>query len=68
MRTYSQESNWINTILAINSNVELHKQSPRMWKVTVARRAKLGQIQGGLQRDSQDSTRGGCNNVLLCSR
>ena len=40
MRTYSQESNWINTILAINSNVQLHKQSPRMdnimWKVTVA--------------------------------
>ena len=27
------------------------------------RRAKLGQIQGGLQRASQDSTRGGCKNV-----
>ena len=29
------------------------------------RRAKLGQIQGGLQRAIQDSTKGGCNNFLL---
>ena len=29
------------------------------------RRAKLGQIQEGLQRAIQDSTKGGCNNFLL---
>ena len=28
------------------------------------RRAKLGQIQGGLQRAIQDSTKGGCNNLF----
>ena len=36
-------------------------------KYIVSRRAKLGQIQGGLQRASQVSTKmgGGCNNGLL---
>ena len=32
------------------------------------KRAKLGQIQGGLQRDSQDTKKGGCNNFLLSTR
>ena len=32
--------------------------------ITYSRRAKLGQIQGGLQRALQDSTKGGCNNFF----
>ena len=36
--------------------------------VVLVGRAKLGQIQGGLQRASQDSTKGGCNNFSLFTR
>ena len=53
-------------------SIWINNGSPRQGYVadnaSYTRRAKLGQIQGGLQRAIQDSTKGGCNNFLLFTR
>ena len=54
--------------IADSEDVKGAQQAHTIYGTSINRCAKLGQIQEGLQRAIQDSTKGGCNNFLLFTR